>query len=440
MRILMLSIVLLSIIAVVSFSIDNVAAVPTQLYVNTAGDDNFNGESPVYVSGVIGPKKTIKNATGTVLDNGDVNIASGTYNENDIVINKNMRIVGENKINTIINGSNIGRIFNVVGTSYNPTTVTFSNLKLINGNATGGGAISDNGPNSVIVENCDFEDNTGSLTGGAIYSYGENSFSNPGYLTITGSTFINNQAISTGWGGAVFNAFSTLSITNSNFINNAATGIDAKGGAIHNTAASGTVQFNRFIGNTATTSSSIYNDNIRGSLDATLNWWGSNAGPATGAVNLNAVLVDPWLVFTATANPSTVNNNDGTSTFVTSTITADFQHDLYGTYYDPFMYGHIPDGLDVTFSNDSLGTISPLTNTIVNGAASTTFTSGTNLGTSTVTATSEGVPANAYVDIVNTPFVTSVDPVDFAIDMPVNKNIIVTFSKAIQAGSAYNNK
>ncbi len=437
--------VLISLAAILSFGIGTVSADPGVLYVNhTSGNDDWDGQYQTWQgSGTIfGPKLTIKNATGTVTSGGTVNVASGTYNENGISINKDVTIVGENKDNTIVNGTDTAGIFVVSGSEYSPRTATFSNLKLANGKSMAGGAIQSNGPNTVMVENCIFQDNvaTGS-GGGAIYSYGIYSFSNPGQLSISDSTFTNNQANGgTGFGGsggAVANFWSTLTITNSNFIDNAATGVAPSGGAIHNSAATGTIQFNRFVGNTATTGSAIYSDAVFGSVDATLNWWGSNNDPT--ALVSGAVTVDPWLVFTATANPSTVNNNDGTSTFVTSTITADFQHDLYGNYYDPFTYGHIPDGLDVTFSNDSLGSVSPLTNTIVNGAASTTFTSGTNLGTSTVTATSEMVPANAYVDIVNTPLVTSIDPVDYAIDMPINKNIIVTFSKAIQAGSSYNN-
>ena len=46
------------------------------------------------------------------------------------------------------------------------------------------------------------------------------------------------------------------------------------GGAIYNDG-SATVNFNRIINNNAVTGTQIYND-IDGTIDATLNWWGTN--------------------------------------------------------------------------------------------------------------------------------------------------------------------
>ncbi len=64
------------------------------------GNDDWNGESPTYQSGIIGPKYSIKNATGTVNNNGQINIANGQYTGIDntqITINKNMTINGESQ-------------------------------------------------------------------------------------------------------------------------------------------------------------------------------------------------------------------------------------------------------------------------------------------------------------------------------------------------------
>ena len=433
----MLPLLLIGLAIIFSSGFQSVSADQSQIYVNTAGNDNYNGESQVFISGVIGPKKTIKNATGTVIADGTVHIASGTYNENNITINQNMNIIGESKFNTIINGNNIGRIFGVSGSTYSVRTVLFSNLKLINGNATGGGAISNTGPNNVNIENCIFEDNTGSLTAGAVYSYGEYSFSNPGYLTITNCNFINNKAISTGSGGAIFNAFSNLYVTGCDFVNNSGTGVAPKGGAISNSAASGTVQFNRFIGNTATVGNAIYNDGLLGSFDASYNWWGTNSDPS--AMVSGPVTVGPWMVLTSNATPETI------VTGATSTVTANLLYDsgilddpsnpdFY--YHDP-VYGHVPDGILVNFASDALGTVNPLIASMVDGSASTTFTAGLNTGTSVITSTLDTATANANV-LINSavpPVVTSTNPVNNAVNVALNKVIQITFDKNIQFGT-----
>ena len=426
-----------------SFGFNPVSADPGVLYVNhTSGNDDWDGQYATWQTGTIfGPKLTIKNATGTVNDGGTVNVASGTYNENGITINKNINIVGENKYTTIINGTNTAAIFAVSGSTYSTKTASFSNLKMINGKSMAGGAIQSNGPNTVIVENCIFQDNvaTGS-GGGAIYSYGEYSFSNPGQLSVIDSTFTNNQANGgtsfAGSGGAIANFLSTLTITNSNFINNAATGVVPKGGAIHNSAATGTIQFNRFIGNTATTGSAIYSDAVFGSVDATLNWWGSNNDPT--ALVSGPVTVDPWLVLTTTANSATIGTGGA------STVTADLQHDSWilldptnpDFYYHDPVYGHVPDGIVVNFATGALGTVNPLTGSMVNGAASTTFTAGQTLGLASITSSVDAATATSDVNIVTggPPAVTTTDPVNNAVNVPLNKVIKINFNKAIKLG------
>ena len=69
-----------------SFSIQSVAADSSTIYVNTSGNDAWNGQSATYEpTSNSGPKKTIKNAVGTVDNNGTIYIASGVYKENSIV-------------------------------------------------------------------------------------------------------------------------------------------------------------------------------------------------------------------------------------------------------------------------------------------------------------------------------------------------------------------
>ena len=382
---MLMFLIILSLACVFSLSIGAVAADSSQIYVNPAGNDSWDGQYTTW-NGTSGPKLTIKNATSVVGTNGIVYIANGTYNENSIAINRNMNIIGESKSNTIINGTNTAGIFSVSG----GVTVTFANLTLTNGNSTAGGAISSNGVNNVIVRNCIFQNNVARGSGGgAIYIYGGGN-GNPGYLTVIDSTFTNNRAMGgtsyAGSGGAIFTAFGSYTIKNSNFVSNSATGVAPRGGAIHSQASSGTVQFNRFIGNTATTDSTIYCDTI-GGITATLNWWGSNTGPAVGSYTSGRVTVSPWLVLTA---PTGITLAPGSN----SVIMGDLQHDSNGSYYNP-ANGHFPDGIPVTFAGDGLGSVSPLSGTTLNGLLITNFTAGATNGVShpTFTVDSSGAIA-----------------------------------------------
>lgn len=398
----MIFIVLVSLAVIFSFGIGTVAADQSQIYVDPSGNDSWDGQYVTW-NGTSGPKLTIKNATSVVGTNGMVYIANGTYNENGIAINRSMSIIGETKSNTIINGTNTGGIFTVSGGA----TVTFANLTLTNGNSTAGGAISSSGVNNVIVKNCIFQNNVARGSGGgAIYIYGGSSTS-PGYLTITDSDFINNRAMGgtsyAGSGGAIFTAFGSYTINNSNFVSNSATGVSPRGGAIHSQASSGTVQFNRFIGNTATTAGTIYCDTI-GGITATLNWWGSNAGPAAGAYTSGRVTVSPWLVLTA---PTGIALAPGSS----SVIMGDLQHASNGAYYNP-ANGHVPDGIPVTFAGDALGSVSPLSGTTLNGLLITNFTAGATNGVShpTFSVDSSGAIAGNVTIADVTPTNLTVNP------------------------------
>ena len=425
----MMFIVLVSLAVIFSFGIGTVAADQSQIYVNTAGNDSWDGQYATW-NGTSGPKLTIKNATSIVGTNGIIYVANGTYNENGIAINRNMSIIGESKSNTIINGTNTGGIFTVSGGA----TVTFVNLTLTNGNSTAGGAISSSGVNNVIVKNCIFQNNIARGSGGgAIYIYGGSSTS-PGYLTVTDSDFINNQAMGgtsyAGSGGAIFTAFGSYTINNSNFVSNSATGVSPRGGAIHSQASSGTVQFNRFIGNTATTAGTIYCDTI-GGITATLNWWGSNTGPAAGSYTSGRVTVSPWLVLTA---PTGITLAPGSS----SVIMGDLQHASNGVYYNP-VNGHVPDGIPVTFAGDALGSVSPLSGTTLNGLLITNFTAGATNGVShpTFTVDSSGAIAGNVTIASVTPTNLTVNPASGNNGNSVNLIATLTNGSPISGQTVY---
>ena len=214
--------------------------------------------------------------------------------------------------------------------------LTINNCNFTSNNATIGGAISNDG--TLNVNNSTFINNTATNNGGAINnidtlivtnstftgnsaSFG-GAISNNGSLSVNNDTFINNTAINNG--GAI-NNIDTLNVTNSTFTGNSASfggAIDnigvqnsimtinnstftnnnaLNGAAILNGFGNSIIQYNRIVGNTATIGNSIYS--LGGTVNATLNWWGSNSGPSTKDIYGN-IITTPWLVITANASPN----------------------------------------------------------------------------------------------------------------------------------------
>jgi hypothetical protein len=154
--------------------------------------------------------------------------------------------------------------------------------------------------------------------------------------TITGSN-IGVAVIASS--GETTNAVGTLV---SNIItNNGTVGVGFPGGGILLLSGSGataipvvTAHFNRIVGN------SVGLDNATATtVDATNNWWGSNAGPggAGSDVVSTHVTFNPWLVHQVTAEPTAVLEV-GMATVVASLTT-----NSAGT--NTTSQGHVPDGI-----------------------------------------------------------------------------------------------
>ncbi len=230
-----LKIPLISIILVLLFLIcfNTVSAVdPSEIYVSPAGNDLWNGQSNTYVSSNIGPKKTIKSGVNSVTAGGTVNVASGTYYENNIVIQKDMTIQGAGSLTTTINGNKKGNVFYV----NENTNVTIRNLKITNGQYSSGGAIENYG--NLNVEETTFSNNLATNFGGAILNY-------YGTLSVNNCFFTGNVA--NRYGGAIYNPHGNLLVTGSNFVSN----IDDAGGAISNYFGTSDVSYSNFTSNTA---------------------------------------------------------------------------------------------------------------------------------------------------------------------------------------------
>ena len=129
---------------------------------------------------------------------------------NGVAINKNIRIDGKGHT---IDAKNLGRIFSI-GEGF---TVTLTNATLINGKATEGGAIYNDG--SLTLSDVKLSDNAADSYGGAVF--------NNGHLVVGNSVFdandiVNRGSASVDYGGAaIYNWYDgTLTVSGSNFTNN----------------------------------------------------------------------------------------------------------------------------------------------------------------------------------------------------------------------------
>lgn len=253
-------------------------------------------------------------------------------------------------------------------------TLTVTDSTFTNNTAYVGGAIISGGTSTVTGST--FKGNNANNNGGAIRNMGE--------LNVINSTFNGNNAKNNG--GAIEN-LGTLTVSDSTFTGNNATD---RGGSIYNTGAL-TIHFSRIVGNTASRGSAIYSS---GFVNAENNWWGSNTNPK----NINRLIAgligdvdaDPWLVLTVTADSNSIQVGGS------STIIADLLHDSNGNYHDP-QYGHVPDGAPVTFTTTK-GTINPILSNLLNGNATSIFTSSTP-STAIITTTVDNQPLLTQITI-----------------------------------------
>ena len=129
---------------------------------------------------------------------------------NGVAINKNIRIDGKGHT---ISAEDLGRIFSI-GEGF---TVTLTNATLINGKATEGGAIYNDG--SLTLSDVKLSDNAADSYGGAVFNNGE--------LVVSDSVFDSNDIVNRGsasvdyGGAAIYNWYDgTLTVSGSNFTNN----------------------------------------------------------------------------------------------------------------------------------------------------------------------------------------------------------------------------
>ncbi|UTB33127.1 MAG: Ig-like domain-containing protein [Methanobacterium sp. ERen5] len=194
-------------------------------------------------------------------------------------------------------------------------------------------------------------------------------------VEISGFSFINGN---TEYNGGAINNAGTLKVTECNFVNNIAQG---SGNVIYNTGTA-TFNFNRILGD------GILISSPSGSVNALVNWWGSNDDPS-GKVSDN-VNVNTWLILTITASSNNISTGEN------SYIYAEITHDQNGVYYDPSS-GHVPDGLDIRFISN-LGTLNPIDNILNGGSADSNFKS-SQTGTANINAIVDGYTVSTKIYI-----------------------------------------
>lgn len=235
------------------------------IYVNgSSGNDAWNGQSSTYQSGITGPKKSIKNATGSINKYGTIKVANGVYSgikNTNITITKSMTIIGQTMKGTIINGTNNNTIFFI-----EPGIIlNLKNLTITNGVSKGSGSINNQG--TLTISKCYFSYNSAN-TGGAILNHGnlkidQTSFYknhavsggavfNNGILGLNSSVFIGNSGKD---GGAIYSLEKSVNVTNCSFKNNYATGA---GGAICKNGGIMNVKFTIFTGNSGFAGGALY--------------------------------------------------------------------------------------------------------------------------------------------------------------------------------------
>jgi hypothetical protein len=226
----------------------------------------------------------------------------------------------------------------------------------------------------------------------------EGVFLGQGTATVSNNTITGNNigvAVQAS-GGNTTNSVGTL--VSNNITNNGNGGLAFAGGGIVllKTASATTMpvvtaHFNRIVGN------SVGLDNSRvamaATVDATNNWWGSNAGPGgAGSDTVSGpVTFNPWLVLQVTVSPNAVQEGG------VATVVADLTRNNAGM--DTSALGQLPDGIPVAFGTTS-GTIVPTMGFTAEGQAAAQVTAGSTPGTATVSATVDHQTSTATLTVI----------------------------------------
>ena len=288
----------------------------SDVYVSKAGDDVTGDGSKAH------PYATISKALIMVSSGGNIHILNGVYNEYSLTVDKNVNIIGENQVNTVIDAKGQNNIF-IVAKGF---AVSIQNLTLTNGLTLNcGGAVRNDG--NLTLEDCTLSDNN-ACYGGAIENYGNlnmgdctfnanivskeyfegSAIRNDGTMAASGCTFTRNNATVMG-SGTIYNKGTITSLSGCTFTGNNA---QVCGGAVDNEGIINMVGDCTFINNTAYTfAGAIYNGGTVTVRDCTFTGNNATQGGGGGAIVNGGTMTVSGCTFTgnnATTSGGAIDN------------------------------------------------------------------------------------------------------------------------------------
>jgi hypothetical protein len=263
----------------------------------------------------------------------------------------------------------------------NGSAVALLDSGIADSSASAGGAVYDTGRSRFFSGRGSFSNCSATVAGGAIYAAGSDLTTDIAASTFTGCS------VPGGTGGAVaFDAIPNFTIATSTF-----TGCSARdGSAVYSNGSTGTMSYTRLVRN-AGTAVSAYG----GSLAASRNWWGSNAGPGGGTAG--SVTSAPWIVLGITADRPFITVAES------SRVRANLSLDSDGG--ESTAPDFLLDGIPVAFSAGT-GRVVPASGSTIAGANATTyFPAGP--GMALVSATVDDQTVSMPVAVVAVPVTTA---------------------------------
>lgn len=169
---------------------------------------------------------TIGAAVAKASSGDTIQIAAGTYNEHDIILNTELTLIGAGAGSTIVDAGGNGRIFTINLSS------TLTDMTLQNGQTpadtiifnSGGGAIRNSTSGVTLLQNMVIRNNIAAGSGGAIF--------NNGFLTLENTEIISNTAADGNGGGIYHYTLGAITVTQSLIAGNEASSF---GGGIYAT-------------------------------------------------------------------------------------------------------------------------------------------------------------------------------------------------------------
>lgn len=252
----------------------------------------------------------------------------------EISFSKSLVIMGDGVTETIIDGNQSSRIFNISGASQ----VVLNDLTIQNGYSTGhgGGLICEN-VEQLILNRTHINDNETTFSGGGIYTF---SFAFPIEVEVNNSTFFNNSSAANGGGLAIVNPNQNIytTILNSTFTGNSA---DLGGGV-----------FSESLSSATTSNVSIINSTIVNNIAPT-NGGGiySNNSSAGGS---DVEITSSIVAFNGTSNifSSSINQiiSGGFNIFDNISISGSVSSDQMGATVSSVNLGPLKDNNGSTFT------------------------------------------------------------------------------------------